>query len=77
GDPAVVEFMDIEPLQALDEALAVVDWACERRAAGLGVRWGVRAGGEGPLIGTCGFNTLERDRGRRGVVAYDLARDHW
>lgn len=77
GDPAVVEFMDIEPLQALDEALGVVDWACERRAAGLGVRWGVRPAGEGPLIGTCGFNTLERDRGRRGEVAYDLARDHW
>jgi ribosomal-protein-alanine N-acetyltransferase len=77
GDPEVVEFMDIDPLEDLDEALGVVDWACERRADGLGVRWAIRAQGQDALIGTCGFNTLERDRGRRGEVAYDLARAQW
>lgn len=77
GDPDVVEFMDIDPLQAVDEALEIVDWAGERRASGQGVRWAIRPAGEGALVGTCGFNTLERDRGRRGEVAYDLAREHW
>jgi putative acetyltransferase len=33
--------------------------------------------GGGPLIGTCGFNVLELDRGRRGEIAYDLARKDW
>lgn len=77
GDPDVVEFMDIDPLETVDDALEIVDWASERRASGLGVRWAIRPVGEGALVGTCGFNTLERDRGRRGEVAYDLARAHW
>lgn len=77
GDPAVVEFMDIDPLANLDEAREVVDWARNRRAMGDGVRWSIRPAEDGPLIGTCGFNTLETDRGRRGEIAYDLARAHW
>lgn len=77
GDPAVVAFMDIEPLEDLEEAKGVIDWACERRAAGQGVRWTIRPLEGGRLVGTCGFNTLELDRGRRGEVAYDLARDQW
>lgn len=77
GDRDVVEYMDIAPLQDLTGALGVIEWAQDRRARSLGVRWGVRPLGGGPLIGTCGFNTLERDRGRRGEVAYDLARGWW
>jgi ribosomal-protein-alanine N-acetyltransferase len=77
GDPEVVEFMDIAPLANLDEAREVVDWARTRRAMGEGVRWSIRPAEDGPLIGTCGFNTLETDRGRRGEIAYDLARAHW
>ncbi|WP_374576006.1 GNAT family N-acetyltransferase [Phenylobacterium sp.] len=77
GDPAVVEFMDIDPLEDLEEAYGVIDWAQSRRREGLGARWSIRPEGGGPLIGTCGFNTLELERGRRGEVAYDLARAYW
>lgn len=77
GDPQVTEYMDIDPLVSLDEALDVIAWARERRATGKGARWAIRADPDGPLIGTCGFNTLELDRGRRGEVAYDLAPAHW
>lgn len=77
GDPDVAEFMDIDPLEEVEEALGVIAWACERREAGLGVRWAIRPAAGGPLLGTCGFNALELDRGRRGEVAYDLARAHW
>ncbi|RIJ43565.1 N-acetyltransferase, partial [Maribellus luteus] len=29
------------------------------------------------LIGTCGFNAVVVQRGRRGEIAYDLSRAHW
>ncbi|MDP3175823.1 MAG: GNAT family protein [Phenylobacterium sp.] len=77
ADPAVTEFMDIAPMTDLAEAAGVVDWANDRRAHNAGVRWGVRMAGEERLLGTCGFNLLELDRGRRGEVAYDLAPAHW
>ncbi len=75
GDPAVTEFMDIEPLVSEAEALEVIDWAQDLAGRGAGLRWGVREGGR--LIGTCGFNALELERGRRGEIAYDLERAAW
>ena len=77
GDPAVAEFMDIDPLDDIEEALGIVAWADERRASGLGARWGVHPISGGALVGTCGFNALELDRGRRGEIAYDLAPAQW
>lgn len=77
GDPAVVAFMDTAPLAELDEALAVVRWAQERRADDAGVRWSIRPRDGGALVGTCGFNLVQRERGRRGEIAYDVGRAHW
>jgi [ribosomal protein S5]-alanine N-acetyltransferase len=76
-DPQVVEFMDIEPLKTLGEAQDVVTWATEIRAEGQGVRWAIRSRDSQRLIGTCGFNSLEYARGRRGELAYDLAVTYW
>jgi ribosomal-protein-alanine N-acetyltransferase len=70
SDPRVVEWMDIEPLNDLDEAKAIVVWAQGQRALGVGLRWAVRARGE--FVGTCGFNSIVVERGRRGEIAYDL-----
>ena len=75
GDPEVTAFMDIDPLATEAEALEVIGWARELAGRGEGVRWGVRRAGR--LIGTCGFNKLELDRGRRGEIAYDLERAAW
>lgn len=33
--------------------------------------------GGSKLIGTCGFNRFERSEARRGIVGYDLTREHW
>lgn len=77
GDPRVVEFMDIDPLTDLAGARDIIDWASEQRARGAGVRWAIRKPGEAGLVGTCGYNVLELDRGRRGEIAYDLAQAHW
>lgn len=77
SDPEVCAFMDIDPLAVEAEALDIIDWAEALAAQGLGVRWGVRRAGDPRLIGTVGFNRIERDRGRWGEIAYDLARDQW
>lgn len=77
GDPAVVEFMDIDPLTTLSEAHDIIAWARELAGADKGLRWSIRREDEPGLVGTVGFNTLELSRGRRGEVAYDLARAQW
>jgi ribosomal-protein-alanine N-acetyltransferase len=77
SDPAVVAFMDIEPLTNLAEAEGVIDWTASIRAAGTGMRWSVRGRADGAFVGTVGFNTLVWERGCRGEVAYDVGRRFW
>jgi ribosomal-protein-alanine N-acetyltransferase len=74
SDPRVVEWMDIDPLRDLDEALAIVGWAADMRALGAGLRWAIRERAGGVFVGTCGFNAIVVERGRRGEIAYDLHR---
>ncbi len=76
ADPQVVEWMDIEPLSHVDEARAIIGWAQDRRALGAGLRWAIRDRPSGAFVGTCGFNQIVLERGRRGEIAYDLIR-HW
>ena len=77
SDPRVTEFLDIDPLANLDEAMAIIAWAQELRGRRAGMRWSVREPISGLFMGTCGFNTLRFERGRRGEVAYDLGVAWW
>lgn len=76
GSEKVTRFLDIDPLDDLEDARAVAYWAESLRAAGTGVRWAIRnhAGG---FVGTCGFHLITTDRGRRAEIGYDLGSDHW
>ncbi|HEY1561256.1 MAG TPA: GNAT family protein [Caulobacteraceae bacterium] len=74
GDPGVVEWMDIEPLETLGQVTSIIDWAAGQRALGAGVRWTIRRRADGAFAGTCGFNRIALERGRRGEIAYDLTR---
>ncbi len=76
ADPEVTAFMDIDPLTDIEQARAIIAWAHGRRALCSGVRWAIRIDGGG-FVGTCGFNALVVERGRRGEIAYDLSRPWW
>jgi len=76
SDPAVVEYMDIDPQTDIAETLGVIGWAQGLRAEGTGVRWAIRDL-SAAFIGTAGFNTLVWERGCRGEVAYDVSRRFW
>ena len=77
GDAEVTRYYDLdtftEPLQA-EELIEKFQRRFDHR---IGLRWGL-ALNETPdnLIGTCGYN-LWVQPARRGLVGYDLARDHW
>jgi ribosomal-protein-alanine N-acetyltransferase len=76
SDASTVEHMDIEPLADLAGADAVIAWAMGLATSGDGVRWAIRDQ-TGAFVGTAGFNTLVRERGSRGEVAYDVVRPRW
>lgn len=76
SDAKTVEHMDVEPLSDLKAADAVIAWATGLAASGDGVRWVIRDR-TGAFVGTAGFNTLIRERGSRGEVAYDVVRRRW
>ena len=76
ADPRVVAFMDIDPLADIGQAGYIIDWAVTQRAVGAGVRWAIRDG-HGAFLGTCGFNHIDLERGRRGEIAYDLGHGWW
>ncbi|MCC7265848.1 MAG: GNAT family N-acetyltransferase [Caulobacteraceae bacterium] len=75
GDPRVTEHMDIDPLIDLAGAGGIIAWAQDIAAAGTGVRWAILA--DEALIGTCGLQNIECERGSRGEVAYDLSPAWW
>jgi ribosomal-protein-alanine N-acetyltransferase len=76
GDPATVEYMDIEQLADLAGAQAIIAWAAGLLATGQGVRWAIRDHA-GAFVGTAGFNALVRERASRGELAYDVVRSRW
>ena len=76
ADSRVVAFMDIEPLSDIEQACHIIDWAMAQRSVGTGLRWSIRDSA-GSFVGTCGFNRLDLERGRRGEIAYDLTHARW
>ncbi|MPZ99884.1 MAG: GNAT family N-acetyltransferase [Dehalococcoidia bacterium] len=75
--PEVTRYLDIDPLTDLAGAIEIVEWATRLFDDGAGIRWAILDGRGEELLGTCGFNTVVRERASRGEVAYDLKRAWW
>lgn len=86
GDPVTSRYLDDYTLKEPDEALKIIDWIAEIFQNKRGLRWGITLkGGDGALIGTCGYNTwyqpnAQGEPGYEGIkadIGYDLNRAYW
>jgi len=76
SNPEVTRFLELTPLEVVEEGTALIDYfngMFDRRS---GVRWGIESKADGSLIGTCGFHSAEL-RHMMAELSYDLAREHW
>ena len=76
SDEAVTRFIDIDPMQDVDQARRQVETFNALFEGGRGFRWGVFELEEQRLIGTCGFHDWDHQRAR-AELSYDLAKRHW
>jgi len=76
SDPAVTEYMDIDPLANAEAAGEILAWARKLRTDGLGVRWAIRDSNR-VFVGTAGFNAIVRERAARGEIAFDVVHARW
>lgn len=77
ADREVTKDMGIEPFTAVSQAEELIHFLDRLFAEDRAIRWGIERKDDHALIGTCGFNGWEKERGSRGEIAYDLARPYW
>jgi ribosomal-protein-alanine N-acetyltransferase len=77
SDPDVTEHMGISPLKNVDEAEKMISFLASLSEKNIAVRWAIERKSDGKLVGTCGFNGWERNRGSRVEIAYDLGKPYW
>ena len=75
GDSEAQRF-DSEPLQTLEQSLALIDEVRDAYAAERAVPWAVTLKSSGRVVGLFGYNNWNRYH-RRAEIGYDLARDLW
>ncbi|MRX72361.1 GNAT family N-acetyltransferase [Bacillus lacus] len=76
SDSQTVQYMNIEKLKKVQEAedmIALLNSLYEKREA---VRWTITEKESGQIIGTCGYNSWEKES-QRAEVGYDLGWQHW
>lgn len=74
SDPEVTRFHGTSTFTEAKQADDFINLCTSRYAMKTGIRWGLVLKETGALIGTGGFNSIVQ---HRGVIGYDLARDHW
>lgn len=77
SDKDVTKDMGIRPLTSVEEAEGVISFVNRLFDLNQALRWGIIKKDTNTLIGTCGFNGWEVQRGSRGEVAYDLGKQYW
>lgn len=73
----VTEHMGINPLKDVKEAEQLISFLESLTKENRAIRWGIVRKSDQKLIGTCGFNQWEKNRGSRVEIAYDLGKPYW
>lgn len=77
SDPEVTKYMDIDVLGSIKEAEEIVDYYISKEDKKQCYRWVIIRKSDNKFIGTCGFNSWEKNRANRSEIGYDLSRDFW
>jgi [ribosomal protein S5]-alanine N-acetyltransferase len=74
SDPAVCEFMDIEPCKNIEEAVKIISFHIQDA----GTRWGIFSKDDHQFIGTCGYHCIKKSENEfKAEIGFDLSRKFW
>ena len=76
GDPEVVKYMAMRPIQTREQAN---EWLHRMRryfSARDGLRWGITLKADQTFVGSAGLHNWDREA-RHAVIGYDIARQYW
>ena len=77
SDPNVTKYMDIDVLESLEKAEEIISYYTEREDKEECYRWVVLKNDDNTFLGTCGFNSWEKQRANRAEIGYDLSKKYW
>ncbi|WP_235828220.1 GNAT family N-acetyltransferase [Brevibacillus migulae] len=69
--------MGIEPFTTIEQAEKVIVLMNDLYENNQAFRWGIFKKDDNTLIGTCGYNGWDVNRGSRGEIGYDLGQKYW
>ncbi|VAW75288.1 hypothetical protein MNBD_GAMMA12-2717 [hydrothermal vent metagenome] len=72
----VTQYYDLESFKTLDQAKGLIELVQARFRASCGIRWAIRLVGSETCIGTCGFNSWNKNY-QSTVIGYDLNQNYW
>jgi len=75
-DADVLTYYDLECLKNHSEATTIVEEFTRRFYEFTGIRWAIRKNNSPDLLGTCGFNSWNKNM-RNAIIGYDLLPSHW
>lgn len=76
SDSRVTRYYNLSTFTEPEEAWRLLRRRHERFWQGRGIRWAVALKGNDHMIGSCGFNALDKKK-QTGELGYELARPYW
>ncbi|WP_235548813.1 GNAT family N-acetyltransferase, partial [Paenibacillus sp. Soil522] len=77
SDKDVTKDMGIDPFVSVKNAEDLINFMNDLFDKNIAFRWGIIRKSDQRLIGTCGYNGWETNRGSRVEIAYDLGKPYW
>lgn len=77
SDRDVTKDMGVDPFVKVEQAQGLINFMNDLFERNVAFRCGVVRKEDDALIGTCGYNGWETNRGSRGEIAYDLGKPYW
>jgi len=76
GNPEVVKYIEMQPIQTVEQANEWLRWMGSYFSAQDGLRWGVTLKSDGTFIGSAGIHHWDRES-QYAEIGYDIAQSYW